>query len=130
MELHDSVGIVSRGVHIVSAISLLGGAFFARKVLEGHSDLVVRYASAFRTAVAGLLLSGIYNLLSKSGVPKGYHAVFGIKFLLALHVFAIAVLIGNAGVEEAKRMRWLTGVCWSGLAIVVLSAYLRYLTLP
>lgn len=128
MELGDVVGIVSRGVHIASAVVLLGGAVFARHVLGGgHSDLIVRYAGTFRAAVAGLLVSGLYNFLTKTNLPKPYHMVFGIKFLLALHVFAIAILLGNAGVAEAKRMRWLTGVVISGLLIVTLSAYLRFL---
>lgn len=128
MELGDVVGLISRAVHIASAMVLLGGVVFARHVLVGgHTDLVVRYAGMFRAAVAGLLVSGLYNLLTKTNLPKGYHMIFGIKFLLALHVFAIAVLLGNAGVAEAKRTRWLTGVVISGTVIVLLSAYLRFL---
>lgn len=130
MDLGDLTGLISRFVHILSAIALLGGVLFARQVLStaGQSDLVVRYAGVFRAAVGGLLATGLYNLLTKSGLPKGYHMIFGIKFLLALHVFAIAILLGNAGVEEAKRRRWLTGTMISGIAIVALSAYLRWLT--
>ena len=129
MELTDLVGILSRLIHISSAVTLLGGLLFARQVLvaAGQTELIARYAGAMQAAIAGLLLSGLYNLLTKAGLPKGYHAVFGVKFLLALHVFAVAFLLPKA--DAAKRARSLTGILVSGGLILVLSAYLRYLTL-
>ena len=125
----DLIGLLSRWLHIVSALTLLGGVLFARQVLRGTAgaELVTRFAKTFLAAVGGLLLSGLYNLLSKTSVPKGYHMVFGIKFLLALHVFAMAVLIGRPGVEAAKRHRQMTGIVISGALILALSAYLRFL---
>jgi hypothetical protein len=53
--------------------------------------------------------------------------MFGIKFLLGLHVFAIALLVGRTGVDEAKRARMLGGAMYSGLAVAALSAYLRWM---
>jgi hypothetical protein len=49
--------------------------------------------------------------------------MFGIKMLLALHVFA-AVLLYRKGKERA-----LTGVVISGGLIVAISSYLRYISL-
>ena len=42
--------------------------------------------------MAGLVLSGVYNYLSKPGHSVWYHALFGIKILLVLHVFSVAIL--------------------------------------
>ena len=125
----DLVGLLSRWVHISSAVTLIGGVLFARQVLRGaaEAELITRYATTLQAAVAGLLLSGLYNLLSKAAVPKGYHMIFGIKFLLALHVFAMAFLVGRPGVEAGKRQRRLTGMVISGILILALSAYLRWL---
>jgi hypothetical protein len=48
---------------------------------------------------------------------------------LALHVFAAAVLAVRAsrapGEEEARRLRRMTGAVLSGLAVILIAAYLR-----
>jgi hypothetical protein len=54
--------------------------------------------------------------------------VFGIKFLLALHVLAVGWMATRASVSEEKRLRWLTGILASGLAVTLISAYLRWLS--
>ena len=126
----DLVGLASRWLHIASAITLLGGVLFARQILAnaGQLDSVTRSAGIFLFAIGGLLVSGVYNLLAKSALPPGYHAIFGIKFLLALHVFAMAFLLGRPGSDAAKRIRQMTGIIISGALILALSAYLRFLT--
>ena len=131
MELTDLVGLISRWIHIASAVALLGGVIFARHVLtsQAETELLTRYAKTFQLASAGLLLSGLYNFVMKmSKVPAGYHGVFGIKFLLAMHVFAVASLLGRPGVEAGKRQRQMTGIIISGIAILALGAWLRFLT--
>jgi len=131
VELTDLVGLFSRWLHIASAVALLGGVIFARQVLKSpaESELVTRFAKTFQLASAGLFVSGLYNFLMKvSTLPPGYHAVFGIKFLLALHVFAVATMLGRPGVDASKRQRQMTGVLISGAAILALGAYLRFLT--
>jgi uncharacterized membrane protein len=129
MAMTDLIGLLSRWVHVVSAVTLMGGVLFARQVLRSaaESELITRYAQVLQVAIVGLLVSGLYNLLSKAGVPKGYHMIFGIKFLLALHVFAMGFLVARAGVDAAKRQRQLTGMVISGGLILALSAYLRFL---
>jgi hypothetical protein len=130
MELKDIIGLLSRFVHIASATALLGGVIFARHVLTNASEisLLARYAKTFQIAMAGLLASGLYNLLAKASVPAGYHAVFGVKFLLALHVFAVTAMLGRPGTTAEKAKRQMTGVVISGTAILALGAWLRYLT--
>jgi hypothetical protein len=79
-------------------------------------------------AVVAALASGIYNLLNKANVPAGYHMMFGIKMLLVLHIFAVAILLGKPGVDAAKRSRWAAGIVATGTLVVLLSAYLRWLS--
>jgi hypothetical protein len=134
------VAVFFRALHIFCAITLLGGvmawrfaAITAESTLanETRAKLGNATAAAWRpwvlTAVAGLIISGVYNLLHKTGLAPAYHAIFGIKVLLALHVFAAAILAARP--DNPRRSRQLTGVVVSGIIIVILSAILRGLTL-
>jgi uncharacterized membrane protein len=136
----DFLAVAMRWAHILSMAFVVGGALYARFVLTpalaGLSDaergkLGDRIANGLRplvlTAVVVLLGSGTFNLLRKTNLPAGYHMWFGIKMLLALHVVAVAVLLGRAGVDAAKRTRWLTGIAVSGVLVILLSAVLRAL---
>jgi uncharacterized membrane protein len=76
-------------------------------------------------AVLALVMSGLYNLLMKANLPPGYHMWFGIKMLFALHIIAVGLLLGRAGVAPEKRSRWVSGIAVSGLIVLALSAYLR-----
>jgi uncharacterized membrane protein len=128
-----------RLLHILSAVVLAGGAlawrFAAIPATEPLADDTRRkvgdaMARAWRPfvvfGVGGILLSGTYNFLRKKGLTPAYHAVFGIKFLLALHV--VAVLMMASAPANDKRKRQLTGVVFSAVLIVILSAVLRWLT--
>ncbi len=136
----DIVALLSRWIHIASAIFLVGGALFGRLALAPASagldgktrrDLEDRIASRLRgpvrIAILLVLASGLYNFLAKAAYPPGYHMAFGIKMLLALHVFAVSELLGKQGVDAGKRTRWMTGVAASGLAIAAIGAWLRSL---
>jgi hypothetical protein len=136
----DVLTIFMRFLHIVSAIALVGGALtwrcaaipaMAPLAEDTRSKLGDAIAAAWRpfvlSAIVGILISGVFNFLRKTGLTPAYHAVFGIKMLLALHVFA--VLFVATGARNPKRPRQLTGVVISGVVIVILSAVLRWLTL-
>jgi uncharacterized membrane protein len=136
-----ALNIFMRFLHIVSAITLLGGVLAwrfaaipatAALASETRTKVGDAIAVAWRpfvlSAIAGLLISGIYNFLNKTGLTPAWHAVFGIKILLALHVFAAAFLAARP--ENPKRARQLTGVAISGVIIVVVSAVLRWLSTP
>ncbi len=133
--------IFMRVLHILSAVTLTGGALAWRFAVspalsplspETRDKVDNAVAAAWKpfvwTASIGILLSGFYNFFRKvaTGVPKEYHMVFGIKFLLALHVIAVGILLGRAA--NKKREKQLTGVVFSAVTIVVLSAVLRYLS--
>jgi hypothetical protein len=79
------------------------------------------------TAIGGILVSGLYNFLSKTSYPPHYHAWFGIKMLLVLHVFSI-VIVYNPERHKSKP-RLLTGVAITGALVLAISAYLRWMSL-
>jgi hypothetical protein len=72
-------------------------------------------------AIGGILVSGVYIFLSKGPLPPDYQMWFGIKMLLALHVFAVTILY------KGKR-RLLTGAVITGGLIVAIAGYLRWIT--
>jgi uncharacterized membrane protein len=125
-----------RWVHISSVVTLLGGIAYARWVMipaarslspDARTALDESAAKHFRPAVfaamAGLVFSGIFNYLSKPGHSVLYHALFGVKMLLALHVFSMAILV--TAPKNARRGRQLFGAAISGLAILLIAAYLK-----
>jgi uncharacterized membrane protein len=125
-----------RWVHISSAVTLIGGIVYARFVMipaeaslspDARTALDDSAAAHFRpvvfAAMAGLVLSGLYNYLSKPGHSVWHHALFGIKILLVLHVFSVAILA--AAPKNPRRARQLFGAAVSGLTIVLISAYLK-----
>ena len=121
-------GLASRWLHISSAITLLGGMFYALNLARAGAPSKSA-ADGFRPGVAVLLIlllaSGLFNLLHKVNTPPGYHMIFGVKFLLFLHVAAVSFIATQPGAFASKRTRQLTGVVISGFVIVALSAYLR-----
>ncbi len=132
----DILNILARWIHISSAVTLIGGILYARlvaapamRVLAPETSeklgeaMAARYRPLLYVAIAGLLLSGTYNLLNKTGATPLYHAIIGVKMLLALHVFAVGFLSVQAG--NKRRVRQMTGLVASGLTIVILSAVLR-----
>jgi uncharacterized membrane protein len=127
---------VMRWVHLSSVVTLIGGIVYARFVMipaaaslspDARTALDERAAARFRPAVyvamAGLVLSGIFNYMSKPGHSVLYHALFGVKMLLALHVFSVAILV--AAPNNPRRGRQMFGAAISGLAILLIAAYLK-----
>ena len=111
--------VVLRWLHIASMAVLLGGVFYAVAVV---GDLAPGFKRVAYIAIGGILVSGIINFLRRSSFPPHYHAWFGIKFLLALHIFA-AILMYRG------KKRALVGVVISGALVLAISAYLRLLSL-
>lgn len=130
-----------RWAHIASAVVLVGGVIYARVVeapvlgqYEGserfaHFErLAVRYRPLVLAAIAGLIISGLYNLLIHRGHTRYYHMWLGLKILLALHVFALALLAARSGAtpeQEARRLRRMTGAIICGVIVILIAAFLR-----
>jgi hypothetical protein len=115
-----ALAIAFRFLHIGSAIVILGAALFGAKNAQHRKWVVI--------AAVTILLSGLYNFLAKSNVPAGYHMYFGIKMLFALHVLAVCFLLNRPATTDEKRLRLEGSLRWSGAVILLLSAYLRYLS--
>jgi putative copper export protein len=134
--MSDALYVIMHWLHISSVAALVGGLLYARLAMspasgtfapEAREALSERAAAAFRpvviAAIAGLLVSGMYNILSSPGHSVRYHIALGIKVLLAVHVFAVSLLIVRP--NHPRRARLMTGALLSGFTIILISVYLR-----
>ena len=120
------LGVLMRWVHVTTVVLLIGGVYYAR---VAGSKLAPEFASKIYVLTGALFLSGLYNFLTKSSYPPHYHMWFGIKFLLALHVLSMLILLTKKSIEDSKRRRWMTSILYSGAVVIAVSAVLRWLTL-
>src|SRR5712692_2706315 len=135
--------ILSQWLHLMSAVTLIGGLLYARLVVvpalietppESRNRLLEQLVTRWRpiafTVIGVSLLTGLYNFLAHlPGHSHTYHAVLGIKLLLALHVFTVTILLavprGVNPARDARRPRLMLGAAISGLIILLRSAFLR-----
>ena len=115
----DSILVVSRIVHVSTAITLVGGTVFMLFVLlpaanrlgeEAHATLSAEVKRIWKRFVhIGILLflvSGLYNYFSALPEHDGdglYHGLVGTKILLALAIFFIIGLLFLFYARAAKR---------------------------
>ena len=134
--MFEALGILMRWLHIASVATLIGGMLYGWLVLvpaagvlaaDARKALTDRTAALFQPllfgAIAALLLSGGYNLLTNPGHHARYYLLLAIKLLLAAHVFAVGVVVVTKNPEHRGRL--LAGSAISGLLIILISAYLR-----
>jgi putative copper export protein len=132
----DVLFVLMRWLHLASMATLVGGILFGRLVMTSSLSAfapdardafgeraAARYRPLVLTAIVGSIVSGTYNLLTNPGHTPKYHMLLGIKLLLVLHVFAVALLITQP--KNPRRARMMTGTLISGLIILAISAYLR-----
>lgn len=129
------LALISRWTHILSAIFMLGGTFFLRFVLipvasvvldettHGHLRQAIRnrWKRFVHVFILLFLASGLYNYLAVTRFQHEdqplYHALFGIKFLLALVIFALAsMLVGRSGAAQKLQAN---GPLWLGIVLVL-----------
>lgn len=134
--MSDALYVIMHWLHVSSMAALVGGFLYARLALtpasgalapDARETLSEKAAAGYRpvvlAAIGGLLISGVYNILSSPGHTIRYHIVLGIKLLLVAHVFAVSLVI--VGPHHPRRARLMTGAVISGLAVILLSVYLR-----
>jgi len=138
--------IVSRFLHILAATWAVGSLLYTYYVLspavqamaaQERAQLLGRLSARLRplalSAITLLLVTGLYNFyrIYQAGVASGYHMAFGIKFVLALHVFGMLDVLSKPPSgdprRDAKRSRLALGALISAVIILVLGAYLRTL---
>jgi hypothetical protein len=154
----DPVTLLLRWAHVLAAIAALGGLLFARFALVPaaedlgaetadrlHAGVRRRWLPWVIGAITLLLASGLANyvLLIRrvKAAPElwggdwmgqtGYHALFGVKFLLALIVFYLASgLVGRGAstqwIRDARK-QWLSVTVGLGVAVVLISGWMRQL---
>jgi uncharacterized membrane protein len=134
----DVLGMFMRWLHFSALTTLIGGILYGRLVMVPSSAALApderealgdRAATAFRpfvlAAICGLVVSGVYNILTHPGHTTKYHILLGIKLLMALHVFVVALLIVQP--SNPRRRRMMTVVAIFGLAIIAIAAYLGHI---
>lgn len=119
------LGVFFRWLHIASVVVLIGGVFYARGT---GGALSANFRPPGYAAMGGIVISGLYNYLTKPFYPPMYHMWISIKLLLVLHVLAVAMLTLKPGADEAKRARWMGGIIVSAAIILLISAYLRWIS--
>ena len=137
----DTIGpIISRYLHVVPAMLVVGGLVFMRLILPGALErsglspeardaLFLRCRRAFKmivhTSIALLLLSGAYNSYRLfTGQYKGapiFHALWGSHLVLALVVFALAIVV-TKGERPPASHRSLSAAALGLLLLLVLIA--------
>ncbi len=136
------LGVCVRWIHIASVVTLIGGFIYARFALasalaslpsaEGER-VGSKTVSAFRPLLLTVLItaigSGMYNYATKASYPPMYHMWMGIKLLLVLHIAASAILYSVRPSDQAKRNRTALSIAISGLVVIAIAGYLRYLSL-
>ena len=145
----DYIALVSRWLHILAAITAVGGTIFIRMALvpslgvlpdqakkDLHEAVRGRWAKFVMAAIAFLLLSGLYNIGMieyQKKVPTDlrmlYRVLFTIKFLLALTIFFVAsALVGRSAAFEKIRKNarfWLSFNLVLAIILVCVSGFLR-----
>ncbi len=149
MTLDMLLPLIMRWIHILSAIIAVGGAFFMYYVLRPSAAAVLpeslgmslreaittRWRRVVHTAIALFLISGFYNYLVVMAPQHRdqplYHMLFGIKFLLALAVFVLAIALTSTKAwsirfRESSR-GWLGWLVMLAVGVVLISGILRAL---
>ena len=142
----EILNVASRWVHIATAIVVLGGTVFIRYVLlpaaeplptDVHEGLRERVMGRWRifvmAGIALFLLSGFYNYLAvavpKHHGDKSYHALMGLKIVIAFAVFFLAsVLVGRSARFEPlrrERKKWLLVLILLSFAVILIGSILK-----
>jgi uncharacterized membrane protein len=145
----DWLAIVLRWMHILAAITAVGGTIFMRMALAPsvgilpdeqrkalHEQVRSRWVKFVMGAILFLIVSGLYNFFRRlnAGIPADYkmlyHGLFGIKFLLALVIFFLAsALTGRAAALARFRQNakfWLSVNLTLAVIVVCISGVLRF----
>jgi len=123
MDIEVLVAVLMRAIHILCGILLVGSAFHSW--LSG-TPIARGLKGAILAACAFIIISGGYNLMTKTVTPPGYHIWFGIKLLFVMHILAVHFMTAIQDMPDAKKVRMSKGIALSGSVVVVLSAILRW----
>ncbi|HZT40364.1 MAG TPA: hypothetical protein VFA28_20915 [Bryobacteraceae bacterium] len=120
------LGVCMRWLHIISMALLIGAVYYA---LRTSRAMAPAYCSTVYAGVVGVLVSGLYNFFTKPSYPPHYHVWFGVKVLLALHIFAALIVLAQRAKRSAEQARTMRSIMLSAAAVIAISAYLRWISL-
>ena len=152
----DWIAIVFRWLHLLAAITAVGGTIFMRMALAPavesltggvltadqrkslHEAVRSRWVKFIMAAILFLIVSGVYNFVARIRSPvfdpqyKGiYHGLFGTKVLLALVIFFLASALTGRSEALAKIRQnatfWLTVNVVLAVLVVCISGVLRFI---
>lgn len=145
-----ALDVLSRIIHVGTAITLVGGSAFMLLVLlpsakliseEAHQTLAQAVTGRWKRFIHGgillFLLSGFYNYMRAIPNHKGdglYHGLLGVKMLLAFAIFFLAsALVGRSaalvGIRE-NRGKWLKVIVLLAAIIVGISGFVKVRGVP
>jgi uncharacterized membrane protein len=145
------LALLFRWLHILAAITAVGGTIYARFALLPAAESLAepqramlldevrrRWFMFVNAAILFLIVSGLYNfvvIIKTADVPKAaYHSLFLVKLLLALAIFFLASMLNGRSATAAKFRQnarfWLNVNVGLGVAIVLVSGMLRSLPHP
>ena len=144
MNLQDIFALLSRWLHIVPAVILVGGTLFMRFSLvpaseelnastELRESIRKRWARLVMLSVTFLLVSGLYNTMLKmrgfETADTAYNALLLLKIILALAIFFLAsVMSGRSKMAQKFRQNekhWLNILCAMMLIVVGIAGYMK-----
>ena len=145
MDSGELLSLVFRWLHILAGMTAVGGTIFARAVVVPtlddlpsdqrsilHAAMRARWSKIVTAAIGFLLVSGLYSVgvtTLNFTLPRWYHPVFGVKFLLACVIFMVAsLLIGRTAAADQVRRNarfWLNLNIVLAVLVVCLSGILR-----
>ena len=151
MELDLVLPLTMRWIHMLSALTLVGGSVFLWLVYLPISSgilneeertrirepLMRRWKLLAHPTIVLFLVSGFYTYIAVTRFQHEgqaiYHMAFGIKFLVAMVVFALLIILTST-MEWSVKLRDHRGLWWAfmtSIAVVVLLAGLmRVLPIP
>ena len=145
MDANELLGLVSRWLHILSAIILVGGTLFMRlvtvpsfnaadeKLDEARLAMRSRWSRLVGITSGLLIVSGIYNLVvimrADSAPEPTYHMMLTVKLLLALGIFFLAAILAGR-TELAKRFQqqevlWLNVIALLAILLVCIAGAMK-----
>ena len=145
MDASALITVLSRFIHVGTAVVLVGGVTAIRYVvapaLANHPEQMEairqRWKKFVHAGIGLFLLSGGYNYMLAISAHKGdgpYHAMLGIKMLLALVVFFLAsALVGrSAGTQKFRddAARWKTIIILLAFCIIGISSFVKIRGVP